>query len=852
MFLKIIFSDRVSLDNNISIYMPGNYLCRHINTNLKNLMINSSENIKPESYSVLGLLIKEEHRAYKIPVYQRSYDWEPKNCAELFSDIEDLAKQERYHYLGNLIAIEIDDYGHEFWIIDGQQRLTSLCLLLCAIRDLSSDIYIKEQIHSLLISDYKVKNDDGKEIEYHDIKLSLSVKDRDVYEALVRGSDSYSFEDSHPLVYNGTTKSNLIENYRKFIALIKGSKLSPEEIYGTLNRLLLVFVKLKGNPGLDEKQRIFEKINATGMVLTYVDLVKNMLLFSDSENQQKDLYKYWQSIEYDIPDKKNFALFIESYINLQLKDDIKTTKLYETFRGKFKGLDDSVKKEVFKEVLKNMKHYAKIFKNLIESKIDIETNERKLKNNITVSLNVINLLDPKNLIPLLMFLISSLKDNDSNQETLSKLLYVLCGYMLRIRIVSPYGGGASVTKFIFGLLKKLSDVSQNYHKSNSIQDNLDNCTEQKVRDFIQEHLIQANLGNCTEKKVKEYLSGPGQDESSMPSETAFKDALTKTPIFKKNYAIACLMLIDYNKYPDNQFFKSGDITLEHLVPQSIKGKAEPRKKKNIKDYNWWINELGGKEAAEQIGKHWLNSIGNLAILAPGDNTKASNFQWSKKIPILESSNISITAAITKEKDDDDKYKYREHFRLEEIHKRADSLAEDAINATWNPEKTNKSQENPNENKDIQENSYNGPDEVCKSFLEYEQSNEIISGKDYEPTRFEIDGKIYNLPEKYWTSLFFCLCSHLYNNDSDGIKFMELVDKNLIHRPSERKDKKGLRPIISEYRDELSKPKDAAPIENSPYFVDLNLSADVILKHSLTLLRYYHLEEKSSFYYRYKI
>ena len=90
-----------------------------------------------------------EDKVFIIPPFQRNYEWTIEQCEELFDDILNAVKSKKNHYLGNIIYYEGENNGASFSeniLIDGQQRVTTILLLLCAIRDITTDDTLKKKI----------------------------------------------------------------------------------------------------------------------------------------------------------------------------------------------------------------------------------------------------------------------------------------------------------------------------------------------------------------------------------------------------------------------------------------------------------------------------------------------------------------------------------------------------------------------------------------------------------------------------------------------------------------------------------------------------------------------------------
>ena len=97
--------------------------------------------MKVDKYKVLGDLIETNKRQFVIPVYQRNYDWKKTHCKKLFDDILNAFKLDRFHFVGSIVYVDQGEENkiYRYLIIDGQQRITTLFLLLKALLDCSTD-----------------------------------------------------------------------------------------------------------------------------------------------------------------------------------------------------------------------------------------------------------------------------------------------------------------------------------------------------------------------------------------------------------------------------------------------------------------------------------------------------------------------------------------------------------------------------------------------------------------------------------------------------------------------------------------------------------------------------------------
>ncbi|MCI6488482.1 MAG: DUF262 domain-containing protein [Clostridiales bacterium] len=197
-------------------------------------------------------------KRYVIPVYQRKYDWKQENCRQLYDDLKKIARDKRdSHFFGSIVSSVVPNGSKiEYHIIDGQQRLTTVTLLLLAIRNLirsgkvSSDVgKLDEQINQRFLISPWAKEDDQ-------IKLRPVKSDREAMTKLFGEEEDYD------------PTSKLTLNYRFFCDQLLKEEVSVDDLYGAIGKLEIISITL--DPG-DNPQLIFESLNSTGLALTEGD-----------------------------------------------------------------------------------------------------------------------------------------------------------------------------------------------------------------------------------------------------------------------------------------------------------------------------------------------------------------------------------------------------------------------------------------------------------------------------------------------------------------------------------------------------------------------------------------------------
>ena len=310
-------------------------------------------------------------RQFIVPIFQRNYSWQKSQYEQLWFDILRASKfkEKQNHFIGSIVYIDMGTPAgrpQQLLLIDGQQRLTTISILLCAIKD-----YVQKfNLETKLINLAKIKNQflyNSDEIDEDKYKLLLNVQDKETYIKLI---DNTIFTVNKPA-------TNIIKCYEFFYERIEDfikEYGQIDEIYAGIFKLSLVSISLDKDS--DNPQMIFESMNSTGKDLSQTDLLRNYLLMDLTPEKQIRLYKtYWKPMEElfgeDIykNDLNKFDYFIRDF--LTLKSDTgyicKINNVYENFKRYY--LDNNCEKfAVLRDLFTYAKYYACI--DLLQEKDD--------------------------------------------------------------------------------------------------------------------------------------------------------------------------------------------------------------------------------------------------------------------------------------------------------------------------------------------------------------------------------------------------------------------------------------------------------------------------------------------------
>lgn len=286
------------------------------------------------------------NKRFVIPVYQRNYDWKTENCKQLFDDLIKVIRNERKsHFFGSIVSV-YNPVGanDEFLVIDGQQRLTTVSLLMLAMYNAMQQKNVVPKRASLseqIFAEYLV---DKYQDEDTRIKLKPVKNDREAFGKLFNDSTEYIKD------------SNLTVNYYYFYERIQKQEITVDELFEAICRLEIISIKLNQD---DNPQLIFESLNSTGVALSEGDKIRNYILMGLPANLQSKYYEdYWNKIE--ICTNYEVSAFVRDYLSVKQQATPSMNKVYFTFKA---YVED--KKFETELLLKELHDYAKWYQILL-------------------------------------------------------------------------------------------------------------------------------------------------------------------------------------------------------------------------------------------------------------------------------------------------------------------------------------------------------------------------------------------------------------------------------------------------------------------------------------------------------
>ncbi len=291
------------------------------------------------------------NKQFLIPVYQRYYSWDIEQCKRLWNDIVEMQKKGKLgHFVGSIVNIAeqaMPTGVQKYMIIDGQQRMTTLSLLLLALRDYAIKNPEDTTINARRIDNMLLKNEYESGDERY--KLLLTETDRDILMRLV---------EENPIPDD--TRSRLLDNYKFFAGKIADKELQTAEVYESIGKLQIVNITL--DRSVDDAQAIFESLNSTGKELSESDLIRNYVLMGLEPAEQQYVYEHlWRPMEllfvYETQDSV-MDRFFRDYLTMKITRIPKQDRVYEEFKLYHLNCEFGTIRELCQDLLTYAKYYT--------------------------------------------------------------------------------------------------------------------------------------------------------------------------------------------------------------------------------------------------------------------------------------------------------------------------------------------------------------------------------------------------------------------------------------------------------------------------------------------------------------
>ncbi len=495
---------------------------------------------------------------FSIPVYQRNYAWAEENCEKLLQDIVSISQNKKTHFMGSITYIlhYIDDEKslrklQEFVIIDGQQRITTIMLLLKAIETKIPNEEIKKEIDSLL-------NLSGQKLRLKPIK-----SDKEAFD-LVMQNRSHEIQGVSHIRDNYKFFTKELKNY-----LNKGYRI--EEIYNAFLRLKIITIGL--DPREDDPQVVFESINATGVQLKGLDLIRNYLMMGENSDRQDYLYDtYWVPLE-EWLGEKDLDDFIKTYLRIYFEDRFKEgeREVYYTLKDHHReNFSDDIQ-----GLMSDMREYGRIYQIFLDrdhyflhrgDPQQLANLRLRIKDLVKIKFGVAK--------PFVLRCARDFEEGKLDYENFCEILQILISCFVRRSVCGD--STPTLTRVLYSLYRQLENVSAD--------------------------------------ALKRYL-GKSVGRTAFPNDDKIKAAFLVGNAYAANQ-VCKFILLEIEKLSNAEPPKEENLEVEHFYPKT------PTQE--------WRDRVGDYFTFEQ---DYLNNFGNLTL--SGQNQKLGNKPYETKIALME-------------------------------------------------------------------------------------------------------------------------------------------------------------------------------------------------------------------------
>ena len=538
-----------------------------------------------EAHDTDFLELLDGNKQFAVPIFQRRYSWEKKHCEKLWDDVLSLGQSStsQFHFIGSIVYIDpkVSNASkvRELQVIDGQQRLTTLTLLLAALSRAVEGQNVDIGITPEELSDYYLNVRRKDDLRYkqlltlHDKGTLIQLLDENnkewfrIVDQGEKGTMVQLVEDEE-LPTNAAPR--LVENYRLFEGKLKRADLKA--VYVGIQRLRIVDIVLD-RPD-DNPQLIFESLNSTGLELSQADLIRNYVLMGQEPSFQNRLYEtYWLRMEQRFGDQYTgrFDEFIRDYLTLKTRQIPNIRNVYNSFKGYVQEKTNLETPETIETIIAEISRYSKHYVRIALGKEEDAELQGCFSN--------INTLEVTVAYPFLLEVYEDYTRGCIQKSELIEILRLVESYVFR-RAICDIPTNSLNTTFATRLMPKVN--KSNYLES--LKEAFLNLANQSDRYrypidsvFKQEFLVKGvynNLRRCR------YL-------------------LRKLENHERRHPHSCL-----------------DQTIEHVIPQNPDLCEE------------WRRELG--ENWQDIQEKYLHTIGNLTLIGWKDNSALSDLPFRKK------------------------------------------------------------------------------------------------------------------------------------------------------------------------------------------------------------------------------
>lgn len=530
---------------------------------------------------------------YVLPHFQREYSWEKKQWEVMLQDA--FAIYEEYdsdgtppeHFLGSLVVINDGNYDNVvdvYRLVDGQQRLTTLSLVCCVMRNLIEENHPKlaRKYHKLIVN----SDQDVEEDAYYKVLPTTKYGDRQAYQAIITKQKIPSVESSIPAAYEYI--------YQEINRKLSDAEIYPNDFYSVIaNCFQVVYIELDHRN--DSPYKIFESLNAKGKDLSQADLVRNYIAMRVPIKDQEQIFNnYWSKIETILQEKRTvgksrmgeLTAFLRHYLAMHSRILCAESHIYARFRDRCEK--NFIEPKEFKAEMAKLSKYARYYDCLIRP-------SHESNSVISAGLTRLSQLDISTAYPFLLAVYSAYDNQEISEQDFRDILDILENYLIR---------------------RYVCNESTNY--LNKMFPVLWHDMTKKVND-----------GEVLKEVLKSLLSN-----KKYPSDDDIKIAIYKRKFYERTPASkekTRFILESINRYlskgTGGYTILENDATIEHILPQNPNDE--------------WKKILG--DDYEEVYQKYLNTLGNLTLVTQDWNSKLSNHSFKDKKEKLSQHALKINA-----------------------------------------------------------------------------------------------------------------------------------------------------------------------------------------------------------------
>ena len=575
---------------------------------------------------------------YRIPLFQRTYSWGETQWAQLWDDILEIhgADESRTHFVGSVVTQRMPGAAGgavKYSVIDGQQRMTTLTILLCAIRDRArreSDRWgnLPDMIQkSYLINEFADVPDERN-------KLAPTLRDAAPFQDMIDGE------------IPGETRIGAARRYFSRALNRPDANGAPIDLRKLVNciasRLDMVSITLDGN---DNPNRIFESLNNTGLSLSAFDLIRNYLFMNirDRRKQDEAYEKYWYPMQEELEG-----------LNQKPRDDHQTTffwrylmvdgKLHERKRD---AIFDEIKREIGNtsnddSIIESLRRFHE-FSNYYLQVVNPNPDRRGEHKEVSIQINRLNQWGLDIAYSFLMKAVSYVESGDIPPSELAEVARMLESFVVRRYALDSNQTGL---RGLFAGMSATVDFKNNFVKSSR-----ECLMDWRLALPSEQGILDLDIDPETYSDHIDNLARASNWRWGWPDDDSFIQGLVNLRLYVHNRRRRTKLVLDTLEQElageEVVNLSCADITIEHIMPQTLTKE--------------WRDTIGPN--ADVVHKQWIDTLGNLTLTK--NNPELGNMSFIKKKAILADDEFSLNSAI----------KDLDEWNAETIEQRGRELAE---------------------------------------------------------------------------------------------------------------------------------------------------------------------------------